>query len=238
MFFLTYKSENILYKNIGIFSLAVASVFKIFPAIFGVALIYGKKWKEAMLAVIEGLVLTIVPFFLIEGGLANNISLFIDALKAHGKQYANGCIGFNCDIIFNLPHKGWIVIGYVALVVALFVAKFLSERDKATLLILAMIITSGQQGYYCLLLLFLPIVLFLLDEWRKADLVYCTVFLALTQPLQYLYVSELFIINNYSVSNTLLLGLYLVLLGKGVLALLKQKSFSAKRICFDKMNSQ
>lgn len=54
IFFLTYKSKNKQYKNIGLFSLVVASVFKIFPAIFGVVLLYEKKWKDAIIAIIWG----------------------------------------------------------------------------------------------------------------------------------------------------------------------------------------
>ncbi|MCR5773804.1 MAG: DUF2029 domain-containing protein, partial [Lachnospiraceae bacterium] len=48
---------------IGLSGLAFAAALKLFPAIFGILLLYKKRWKEAVIAFVLGVLIVILPFF-------------------------------------------------------------------------------------------------------------------------------------------------------------------------------
>ena len=75
-FFVFYKnSDNKVLREISYIALAVAAGFKIFPALFGLLLIFDKKYKEAARLVVYGLLAFFVPFAFYGG--FEGISIFI-----------------------------------------------------------------------------------------------------------------------------------------------------------------
>lgn len=63
MFFVFFKdSENKLIKELSYISLAIAAGIKLYPAIFGLMLLFEKKFKDAARLVVYGLIAVLVPF--------------------------------------------------------------------------------------------------------------------------------------------------------------------------------
>lgn len=215
-FLLTYQSDSPVNRQIGIFCLALASTFKLFPAILGVVLLYKKQWKDAVIALLEGILLSVVPFLFLHGSLIDNIRCFATALKEHGAVYQYGSIGFASRTVFNFDNSKWTALGLITCAITLIVASKMKERDKITLLLMALVITSGQQGRYVLLVIFLPIIYLLNDAWKKTDIVYLIIYLLLLTPIQYYYSNQYITLCNTYVNNTLLLLLYMGLLIKGI----------------------
>lgn len=63
MFFVFFRdSNNILIRELSYISLAAAAGIKIYPAIFGVLLLFDKKYKDALRLILYGIILCLVPF--------------------------------------------------------------------------------------------------------------------------------------------------------------------------------
>ena len=67
IFLLCYNSKNKIIKEISFICLATAAALKIFPALFGILLLFDKKYKEAMRLIIYGINFTSLPFLFFEG---------------------------------------------------------------------------------------------------------------------------------------------------------------------------
>ena len=140
---------------------------KLFPSVLGVLLIYKKRWKEAAFTIVTGLILAIVPFAMLKGGIGSfwfHVSNYIECLKQHALVYQNGSFGLDAATIFGTLSLSSIV-GYALLVLSLITAWTFKERWKQfLLLIIAINLASGQQSYYTFLYLLFPLLLFLNKE--------------------------------------------------------------------------
>lgn len=93
------NSENKVVRELSYLSLAFAAGIKIFPAAFGVLLIYDKKYKEAIRTVLYGIAAFVVPFFLVklltpENGMASQISEAVQSGAVAADQYnSDGSLG-------------------------------------------------------------------------------------------------------------------------------------------------
>ncbi|MCR5041677.1 MAG: glycosyltransferase 87 family protein [Clostridia bacterium] len=65
-----YRSKNKLLRELALISLALAAGIKYYPAAFGLMLLFDKKYKEALRAVVYGVLAVVIPalFFLRPGG--------------------------------------------------------------------------------------------------------------------------------------------------------------------------
>lgn len=80
MFFAFYKdSENKIISELALLSLAVATGLKLYPAIFGMVLLYDKQYKKAVRTIVYGILLFIVPFFFFQEGMGG-CRIFFDVL--------------------------------------------------------------------------------------------------------------------------------------------------------------
>ena len=107
------------------------------------------------------------------------------------------------------------IISYIAAILSLSLAWLWGSSWKRMMLLgLTLVLTSGQQGYYCLMFLFLPIVLFFDEEHTVADVVYAIIFTAVLSPLQRtVYISGV-AVSSKAIINFILLALYLLLLAQ------------------------
>lgn len=218
VFLMTYRSKSKLMNHLGYFSLAVAAALKIFPCLFGVLLIYDKKYKAAVITAVEGFLLSFLPFLLLKGNLIDNIRLCINAIYEHSVAYAIGILGINAPTIFDTP-LNLHILPYVLTALSFLCAGSLKEEwKKIMLLTLGTLLASGQQGYYCLLYLFFPMVLFLNQEHKPGYIAYLIGFLLLLVPLQYEASFLCFHLTNYTVANTVCLIMYIVLIAESVVA--------------------
>ncbi len=225
MFLLTYKSENRCYNHLGYICLAMSAALKLFPAVFGILLIYDKKYKDAIITVIYGLIFAVIPFFWLSGSFFDNIAAFINNLKIHSETYFGSGYGFSN---YGLPaFFQKCKIPYIFLVISLFVSKYLKKDwQRYLLLSLAIILTSGQQEYYCLIYLFYPIVLFLNEKQNFVNIVYVFILGLLLMPLQYDFSFLSHTVNNNSINNLILLIVYISLIIYGVYCYFSNKKLN------------
>ena len=194
-------------------SLALSAAFKIFPALFGIILIYKKRFKDAVFTCIYGIMAAILPFFWLEGSVKHNIKLFIEALKTHGEEYADGNIGLFARTLFYDAVPTTVTATVIFTVLPLILAYFHRDWWKQVMLLsLALLMPSGQMEYYCILYLFFPMLLFFNEEKHNPlHIIWVLVFIAILSPIQF----ESGDLNNTILLNTLCVASYAYLLIEG-----------------------
>ena len=112
----------------------------------------------------------------------------------------------------GMSHGVLQIIAYIMAILSIcFAWTYNSRWKKILLLTLTLILTSGQQGYYCLMFLFLPVVLFFEEEHRLIDVIYVLVFAVILSPLQRtVYIGDIQITAK-AVVNFVLIALYVFL---------------------------
>lgn len=63
-FIVNYRSGNKLKREMALISLALSSGLKLYPAAFGILLLYEKRWKDSLRAIIYGLSPMIIPYII------------------------------------------------------------------------------------------------------------------------------------------------------------------------------
>ncbi len=124
-------------------------------------MIYKKRYRDAAITLVYGVLAAFLPFVWLEGSTKSNIKLFIDALKVHGESYADGNIGLFANTLFYEATPTTVSAIAIFTVLPLILAFFLRDKWKQIMLLsLALLMPSGQMEYYCLLYLFFPMLLF------------------------------------------------------------------------------
>lgn len=205
----------------GVFCLAFAAAIKLFPAIMGILLLYRKKWKEAVGAFVTGMAMFLLPFLWIDQPFLEAIGSFIKTVGEHARSYLTIAeFGFSTPMLTGftgLSHGVLQVIAYILAVLALVTAWGLKSYWKRIMLVtLVLVMTSGQQGYYCLMFLFLPIVLFFNEEHDIKDVLYVLCFVVILSPLQRTVFVNDIRITMRDIINIVLIGLYAELLIEAV----------------------
>ena len=229
--YLCYRSDNSskIINAVGIFCLAFAASIKLFPAIAGVLLLYKKRWRQALFSFITGLILFFIPFLWMDQPFPDAVRDFFIAINRHAESYRTiADFGLSTPVIMKLTHVSYNtlqIIAYCLAVIALSFAWLLdSEWKRIMLVTLVLVLTSGQQGYYCLMFLFLPILMFFDEEHSLIDAYYVLLFVILLSPLQRTVNIRGAEISSRTVINFALILLYIVLLAQACqLAYLKAK---------------
>lgn len=63
-FIVFYRSENQILRETALISLSLSAGLKLYPAAFGILLLYEKRWKEAIRTIIYGILSLFVPYVL------------------------------------------------------------------------------------------------------------------------------------------------------------------------------
>ncbi len=224
VFFLLEDHNNTVLKHIGLLCLAAAAVLKIFPAFFGVILIFKKRYKEIGFLLLYAFLLAFLPFFWLNGSLQDNIHGYLRALKAHAEAYKGGAFGLGSPTVFwdgaSIPS----VVSYGIAIAACMLSRFQRQEWKKVLMIcLAAQLASGQQSYYCMILFFIPLILFMNEDGHKrSDIIYLVWFILLMNPIQFRLLDGR--INNLRVMNTCLLIMYTYFLIKTIIHWIRGRS--------------
>ena len=114
MFFVLFRnSENKYVRELSLILLAVAAGIKLYPAIYGVLLLYDKQYKRAIRTVIYGIILFVFPMFAFKEGI-HGFSIFfkilfsfssIDRISIEGFSLTNICNSFALIINENAFNK-------------------------------------------------------------------------------------------------------------------------------------
>ena len=191
IYFATYNNKNKLLRELGLISLAIGGVIKIYPVIFGVLLLQDKRFKEAVRAVIYGILMFFVPFVFFGGKDA--ILLLIDNITRHaGKTGGISLYIYNVnptgiysyiaeftDMDFSSTKWIGVIIGILLIIISFF------ERErwkKIAMITCSMICIMPTVGTYVMIYMLIPWLLMIREkekQWKKSDYFYSFLFIAL-----------------------------------------------------------
>lgn len=219
-FLLFYKDEKPLYRHLAYMALAIAGALKVYPALFGIMLLYEKRFKDAAYAILYGLAFVFLPFLFFEGGFSNIPGLIYNVGLNNAKYYG-GTFSVISNTIFEA--KDYYDIGFMVGNVVLILVLLLGWAQKKSwkqilLLTCGLVLTPVHSGYYCGLYLFLPLLFFLNEKEHKiTDLFYLVFFVLVLNPLQYSFSlpeSSLLVerVDNFMISNMAVILVYILLI--------------------------
>ena len=196
-FFAFYESKNRLLAELALISLALAAGLKIYPALFGLALLKEKRWKQAGRAIAYGIACFALPFFAFEG--VEGICVFFGQLVRMNTDPAAlyGSIGISgimmpvMKVIGKLTEIPLALQDAVAwaikiLVILILLASFCSSKKKwQQYLDLTLLLVLLQTSYYYTLSFFLiPFIAYCKEENRveKANIAAFVFFMIVLLP--------------------------------------------------------
>ncbi|MCR4882683.1 MAG: glycosyltransferase 87 family protein [Clostridiales bacterium] len=227
VFLLKYDAKSAAQRHFALIALGFAATLKIVPAILGIVLIYKKQFKDLVFLVLYTLLLAILPFFWLEGDIGSNINALLSNLSLHAEAYKDGNLGLTAATIFPGLHlsAGW--LNYLLVAVAALGAWKLHEVwQKQLLLLLAVVLSTGQQGDYSLILLLLPFITFFNAPVSLKRVGWILLFVLLLCPVQYDWTLGVFRMTNLLVTNTACILTALYLAGKGIVTIFTDKKHS------------
>lgn len=179
LFFLFYyRHGNALVREISLISLALAAMFKVYPALFGVLLLVDKRYAQMLRCLIYGIVAFFVPF-LIRQGISGLFSMFknITSYLTSSDGAAQFAFAYRLDMsntfgmlgtLFSGPDESWriagSIAGYLHAGLAMGSAFFLKERWKMIALIATVIILLQPFSWMYTMLYLLPALLLFLND--------------------------------------------------------------------------
>lgn len=195
-----YDSPKKMERGAAILSLAIAAAIKIYPAAFGLLLIRHKKWKEALEAIIAGVLVMFVPFIFFTKE-NRSVTLWISNIINCNKEFQNIGLGLKLNLsntmqffeeLWGVGLSGFTTVLTIAILVfdCVMVAfnRKLDEWKAIALLSLLMILIPGFSWTYTMLFIIIPVVIFLgKDNNYKKDYIYLVLFilcLALFPPCE------------------------------------------------------
>lgn len=177
-----YDSPRRCVRELALISLAISANIKLYPALFGVMLLYDRCWKEAVRAVIYGILLFVLPCLAFKNGL-NNVVLCFNNIKGFigGLSLDNTGTSFDkivCSIYrvcyeklgisfpFDFYFKTMGIIDRALLPVCVACGLLLPKKwQKCLCCTLGMILFSNQ-GIYVMAFFAVPTAMFFKEEIR------------------------------------------------------------------------
>lgn len=193
IFLFGYESDNKIIKEFSLIALAIAAGIKIYPAILGVLLLRDKHYKEALRAIVYGVVFFFGPFLFFERFTGVRV-LFSNLLGLSGGEAIQ--IGrlnmtsaiYSWFLILGKENAGLMAFLngaiYVELILVLILSLFVKEKWKAvSMLMLAIVSYSGVSCTYMLVMMIVPMLMFLDKEgkYSKLDVVYGILMICMLQ---------------------------------------------------------
>ena len=191
-----YQSENKVLREWAFIALAFAAAIKGYPTIFGILLIWEKRWKEAIRLMIYGLLFCFGPFALIGTGFKYNITQWLVNLGENGEKYMFthnprfGYLFFLSQMKSGDTRDMWnevlkIIFYILAIVGIIVISKQKTWWKKAAMLVSIIILLPTNSGFYCGLYLFPIVVLFFNEEEHNwLDILYMLSMIVILNPFQ------------------------------------------------------
>jgi len=185
LFAVYYDSDNAVMRVFALIALAIAAGIKMYPAILGLMLVIEKRWKQAVVCIVFGLIAFVAPAFYFDG--INTIILMFERLFTTSGVFNDRGVGHQVGLVnfIEMINQGLgaqingnlVFIIIVLLVVVGFV--FTKYRwQRFTLLTALMVIVPSISFQYAMVLMTLPLLMYFREEqnFRKMDYVYIILF--------------------------------------------------------------
>ncbi|GHT20188.1 hypothetical protein AGMMS4957_06320 [Bacteroidia bacterium] len=202
-FLLFYDSPSKGYRNLALVCLTVASVLKIYPVLFGVFLLFDKKYKSIGICVVLGLALTFLPFLFFHHSVSENISQLIlnlaSASDNTGQVFAFAYASWGLPNVvahvvevMKLPEGLVAVSWYIQLLLAVIsiILCFFTKNNwlRIGILSIVVMIVPDRSLFYCGLYFFPAIVVFFNRQtFTLKDWMYVLLFCVFLNPAQVKY---------------------------------------------------
>lgn len=204
VYIFTYDSKNKILREIGLISLAIATSIKIYPVVFGLLLLFDKRWAEAKRCIIYGVLIFFVPFLCFGGFseftvLLSNLTNASNFLGSIGHGYRLNFSNTVYGVFDVLQRRGpridkllqyALYAFYVFYLPCIFLAR---ERWKKIFLLTAVLVGMPPFSYaYSMVFVIIPLMLFLNENKGKPrDVFYAVCFVFCIAPIGYSPVSIL-----------------------------------------------
>ncbi len=238
LYLLFYRDENPVYRHIALVGLAISAALKVYPAIFGVLLLYEKRWKDTAWAILYGIIAVFLPFLFFEEGFAAVPQLLYN-VQLNSKKYYGGSFSIVTNHILDTTNLLSIGFGIAKVLMVLIAAMaWLQEKfwKRILLLTCALLLSPTHSGYYCGLYLFIPLIFFLNEEdHSNLDWLYLVLFILAVSPLQFrisLPETRLFRtqFDNFMLQNMAAIGIYLSLIIETLYSAVKQWNLRKRQV--------
>lgn len=175
VFVLFYHSENKIFREIALLSLAFSAGLKLYPAVLGVMLLAEKDWKSALRAVIYGIAALVLPMLVFEGFSA--FSIFFGKTASFGSSKAISWSGTGIqEILTNMSRtfaeltggeaagRSFMVFVLAGCLVLAASCILLPRRWQRCFAATLCMVMFRSQGSYCLTMFLVPLTLFFVEE--------------------------------------------------------------------------
>ncbi|MCQ2531315.1 MAG: glycosyltransferase 87 family protein [Saccharofermentans sp.] len=166
-----YNSENKIKKEIALICFALAFALKITPAVLGILLIYDKKIKEAVRAILYSVIAFFAPFFFFYGKFTDNVSQMLKNILKNLDKYSepNGCSFISLVSEFaKISPKQASIIGIFAYIIGttILVGAFFQKNKWKQIMsvLIVLIVVPSHAEFYCILFIIPGVILFLNEE--------------------------------------------------------------------------
>lgn len=207
IYFATYNSKNKLLREFGLISLAIGGVIKIYPVMFGIILLQDKRFKEAIRAVIYGIIMFFAPFAFFGG--KNAVLMLVNNITRHtGKTGGISLYNYNVNPsgiysyiaeFTDLDFSSTKWLGVFVGVLLILICFFESERwKKAAMITCAMICIMPTVGTYVMIYMLIPWLMLMREKgkaWKLSDHYYNFLFIALFSMIPLGVISRLHYYN-------------------------------------------
>ena len=170
--------------------IGLAAALKLYPAVLGAFFLARKEWKQAAVCALTGILASVIPLFIFQGGFIYNFRLFFEKAGSYG-QVGNGIMAWLYDDknsfyqLFLIPKMlganplkdinelsafvapfRYVVTAFFAVTVLLSIA-FENDSDRLLLLTIAMLGYPIESGMYNQILVLFPLANWCFDQQRK-----------------------------------------------------------------------
>lgn len=184
-FMFYYDSEKPAVSALACFALAVAAGFKMYPAVLGMILLSERRWKKAVMSIIMGLAVLILPAFYFQG--FSTLRQIAIALFSTTEEITERGVGHQLSLVnlarmmnqafgCNLNEKLFMLFMVILMIAAYFITK--EKWQKVAILCVAMITWPAISFQYTMILMTLPMIMFFKNQKieNKWDLFYVFLF--------------------------------------------------------------
>lgn len=190
LYLILYNSDNKVYREVALICLAISVALKIYPVVLGILLLRRDKWKDAIHAVMYGIIFTFCPFAVYHN-TGNVILQFFKNLGTSDIYKDNSIYTYNYNISINSTIKNIfkitdvkfndnivLIAKIIIIILGVWICIFAVEEWKKIMSLLLIMIWLPN-GTYIYVLAFTCIALLQLlaaFTYSKMDFVYVTLF--------------------------------------------------------------